>query len=105
MNDTNDFAFEKITENTRPKRHCVRFWKTDLIDADGNALYLGASGKTEGRRGLDIASERNMVIGDLNSTGLVNYAANEIMRVPESANNTFTVRYFTDGMVSVLILK
>jgi undecaprenyl-diphosphatase len=105
LNDTNDFAFEKITENTRPKRHCVRFWKTDLIDADGNALYLGASGKTEGRRSLDIASERKMVIGDLNSTGLVNYAANEIMRVPESANNTFTVRYFTDGMVSVLILK
>lgn len=105
LNDTNDFAFEKFTGPMHPTRHCVRFWKTGLVDANENILYLGASGKTEGRGSLDIASERNMVIDDLNSAGLLNYVSIEEMRGAESSNKTFNVRYFTDGMAAVLILK
>jgi undecaprenyl-diphosphatase len=105
LNDTNDFAFEKFTEDSYPKKHCVRFWKTDLVDTDGNSLYIGASGKTEGKGSLDVAKERDIVIDDLNSTGLVNYVAIEKLREPESSHRPFNVRYFTDGMVAVLILK
>jgi undecaprenyl-diphosphatase len=105
LNDTNDFAFEKFTEKTLPKKHCVRFWKTDLVDATGNVLYIGASGKTEGRGSLDVANERDMLIDDLNSTGSVSYIAIEKLKEPESSNKTFNVRYFTDGMAAVLILK
>jgi len=104
-NDTNDFAFEKFTEETTPKRHCVRFWKTDLVDTDGNTLYVGASGKTEGKKVLDVANERDMLIRDLDSSGLLSHAAVEKLREPESSNRPFNVRYFTDGMVAVLILK
>lgn len=105
LNDTNDFAFEKFTETTNPKRHCVRFWKTDLVDANENFLYIGASGKTEGKGSLDISNERNMLIEDLSSTGLVNYAVIEKLKEPESSNKPFNIRYFTDGMAAVLVLK
>lgn len=105
LNDTNDFAFEKFTESVLPEKHCVRFWKTDLVDADGNVLYVGASGKTEAKGSLDVAGERNMLISDLSSTGAVNYVAIEKLKEPESSRKPFTVRYFNDGMVAVLILK
>ena len=88
-----------------PKRHCVRFWKTDLVDADGNFLYIGASGKTEGRGSLDVARERNMLIDDLYSKDLASYVAIEKLREPEVSRKAFNVRYFTDGMSAVVILK
>jgi undecaprenyl-diphosphatase len=105
LNETNDFTFEKFTETTSPIRHCVRFWKTNLVDINENVLYLGASEKTEGRGSLDVASERNIIIGDLKSTGLVKYVAVEKLIEPESSHKTFNVHYFTDGMGAVLILK
>ena len=105
LNDTNDFTFEKYTEDTNPRRHCVRFWKTDLVDVDGNVLYVGASGKTEGWGSLDVADERSMLVEDLNSTGLLSYVSIEKLREPGTSHKTFRVRYFTDGMAAVLILK
>ncbi len=105
LNDTNDFTFEKFTEDMTPRKHCIRFWKTDLIDADGNILYVGASGKIEGWGSLDVAGERSMLVEDLNSTGLLSYASIEKLREPGASHKTFRVRYFTDGMVAVLILK
>ena len=105
LNETNDFTFEKFTENTSPRRHCVRFWKTNLVDINENILYLGASEKTEIRGSLDVAGERNIVIGDLKSTGLVKYVSVEKLKEPESSHKTFNVHYFTDGMGAVLIMK
>ncbi len=105
LNDTNDFTFEKFTDPAHPVRHCVRFWKTDLVDAGENVLYLGASGKTEGWDSLDIASERNMVIDDLNAAGLIRHVSVEKLKMPESSRKTFNVHYVSDGMVAVLILK
>ncbi|MFA6294761.1 MAG: LssY C-terminal domain-containing protein, partial [Victivallales bacterium] len=105
LNDTNDFTFEKYTEDTIPRRHCVRFWKTRLVDVDGNALYVGASGNTEGWGSLDIAGERSMLLEDLNGTGLLSYFSVEKLREPGASHKTFRVRYFTDGMTAVIILK
>jgi len=106
LNQSNEFAFEKITEKSYPKTHCIRFWKTNLIDSDGKSLYFGASGKT-GRKGdLDVAGERDLVVDDLKNTGLVSYASKEILTEPlKSSEKAFAIRYFSDGMLALIILK
>ncbi|HBC88706.1 MAG TPA: hypothetical protein DCZ94_17320 [Lentisphaeria bacterium] len=106
LNQSNDFAFEKISETTQPKKHCIRFWNTNLIDSSGNMLYIGSSGKTEGKGSLDVAAERTFISNDLNSTGLVSYMYVERLGDPTtSSRKPFAIRYFSDGMIMNLILK
>ncbi len=106
LNQSNDFAFERSTPDSRPKMHCIRFWKTNLVDSNGNVLYIGASGKTNEKGNLDVANERDIITNGLKSTGLVSYVSKETFSDPlTSSRRTFSIHYFSDGMVAVVILK
>ncbi|MFZ2655223.1 MAG: LssY C-terminal domain-containing protein [Victivallales bacterium] len=106
LNQANEFAFEKNTPDSFPKMHCVRIWKTNLVDTNGNILYLGASGKTSAKGSLDISRERNAIVGDLNGTGLVSYVSSETLSDPlVSSKRAFAIHYFSDGMIAVVILN
>ncbi|HCE42697.1 MAG TPA: hypothetical protein DET40_04040 [Lentisphaeria bacterium] len=106
LNQSNDFAFEKTNPNERPKTHCIRFWKTNLIDSKGNTLYVGAPGKTESKGSLDIANERKIMMNDMKTTNLASYVSDETLCEPlASSKRTFAIRYFSDGKIAVVIMK
>jgi LssY-like putative type I secretion system component LssY len=94
-----DLAFEHPVGNDPRKRHHVRFWKSEKIDADGRPIWIGSAvydehvglSKTTGQithvTGADIDAERDKLFHDLTQTGHL------------------TESYFIDGFHTILTGK
>lgn len=76
-----DSAFEKPVGHDPRKRHHVRFWRSERVDAEGRPLWAGAATYDE-RVGLshttgqithhiapDVDAERDQLMGDLQKAG------------------------------------
>jgi hypothetical protein len=76
-----DLAFEQPVGNDPRKRHHVRFWESDKVDADGRPVWVGSAvfdqrvglSKTTGEithtTAADVDAERDYLFEDLEKTG------------------------------------
>ena len=76
-----DLSFEQAVGPDPRKRHHVRFWKSEKLDADGRPVWLGAAifdeqvglshttGQITHKTAPDIDAERDKLFADLKETG------------------------------------
>jgi len=106
----NDLSFEKPTPaRTIRQRHQARLWKTDIRTPGGRAAYVGtvvfdAGLKWGGfyRISPDVDTEREGVLRDLLSAGVIASFGRNAFVPPMSGRNTFGDPYFTDGMIATI---
>ncbi|MCO5065165.1 MAG: LssY C-terminal domain-containing protein [Rhizobiaceae bacterium] len=112
-----DLAFEKPIGGSPDRRNHVRFWLT-AQEADNNELWLGSAsldtgagvshdtGQITHHIGPDIDAERDLVIRDLQDTGLVSRVYEiEGRGATQDGRNGGGDRYFTDGKAKIAVLK
>jgi len=113
-----DLAFEKPVGNSADRRHHVRFWQTDTLGDDGRPLWLGAAtfdrgvgfshdtGAITHHIGPDVDAERNALIGDLTTAGLL-VSTGEMSGIgaTRTGHNGGGDPYFTDGKAVIGVLK
>jgi hypothetical protein len=112
-----DLAYEKEIGGSPDQRHHLRLWQTPRLQ-DGRPLWLGAASKDRGA-GIshdtgqithhidpDIDAERDLVVSDLKTAGLVE-GTSQIQGVGPTTDgrNGGGDRYFTDGMATIAELK
>jgi hypothetical protein len=105
-----DLAFEQPVGNDPRKRHHVRFWKSEQLDANGLPAWMG-SGTFDERVGLsyttgqithhvdeDIDRERDHIIDTLQASGgLVDQTPIENFQPKREGRNGGGDRWVTDG--------
>ena len=76
-----DFAFEQPVGDDPTRRHHVRFWRSDIPDAQGRPLWLGAAtldvsvgfshdnGQITHHISPDVDAERELILADLKRAG------------------------------------
>lgn len=76
-----DLAFEQPVGNDPRKRHHVRYWRSDVVDEDGQPIWVGAAtfdakvgfshttGQVTHHTAADIDAERDKLFDDLKRTG------------------------------------
>lgn len=113
-----ELAFEKPVGKSADRRHHVRFWQTDALGDDGRPLWLGAAtfdrgvgfshetGAVTHHIGADVDAERNELIGDLTTAGLL-VSTGEMAGIgaTRTGRNGGGDPYFTDGMAIIGVLK
>jgi hypothetical protein len=113
-----DLAFEKLVGDSAYQRHHVRLWQTGDSDAAGRPLWLGSASFDRGvglshdtgaithHIGPDIDAERDFLIGDLTSAGVLeqSYAVDGVGATQDGRNGEGD-RYFTDGKAIVGVLR
>jgi membrane-associated phospholipid phosphatase len=111
--EVNDFGFEKPTAtNSVRQRHHARFWKTDFVTADGYNIYVGTASLDIGMKWLvahridpAIDVERDFILSDLKSTGLVDSIKESKFVQPTLGKNSAGDQFFTDGNVYIVKFK
>jgi hypothetical protein len=113
-----DLAFEKPVGGSADRRHQVRFWRTDATGDDGRPLWLGSASFDRGvglshdtgaithHIGPDIDAERDLVIHDLSTAGMV-ISMSDIPGIgaTRTGRNGGGDPYFTDGKAIVGVLR
>lgn len=107
-----DFGFQKPTEaQSIRKRHHVRFWRTPYLSADGRRLYVGTASLDIGLKwGIihkispDIDSERERLSADFLQAKIVDVVQHVQFVNPMLGYNEYKDPFFTEGMLSVMIL-
>lgn len=109
----NDFGFEKPTaaKNVR-ERHHARFWRTQFETVDGRRLYVGAASFDVGMKWFithkikpDIDTEREVLLADLESGGLVLGYEKQQSVEPTLGKNFSGDQFFTDGKLYSIVLR
>jgi len=113
-----DFAFEQPEGSDPRKRHHVRFWKSDKLEADGRPLWMGAAtfdshvglshttGQITHHIGPDVDAERDKLLGDLERAGrLAEVEWYDGFQTKRQGDNGGGDRWFTDGRLPVGVLK
>jgi len=108
-----DFAFEQeLGDATR--RHHVRFWKLDQLDAHGRPLWLGAAthdigigvshanGHPTHHIAADIDAERDKLVGDVQAIGGVEIAWVDNFQPESEGRNAAGDRFVTDRRLAVV---
>ncbi|HZU38981.1 MAG TPA: LssY C-terminal domain-containing protein [Gemmataceae bacterium] len=112
-----DLAFQRQVGHSARRRHHVRFWRSDQV-IDGRPVWFGAvtydtkagfshrTGQITHHIGPDIDAERNELIAGLSRKHLFTRTY-QIRGIGPTRNgkNGGGDRYFTDGMVTVGVLK
>lgn len=109
----NDLSYQKPTaDKTLRKRHHVRFWRTNFVNADGLRLFVGAASFDDG---LDwqllhhidpnIDAERDMLAADLVGTGLVLQKDMLQLSTARLGRSVAGDPWFTDGRAIMLVLR
>jgi hypothetical protein len=112
-----DCAFEKPVGHDPRKRHHVRFWRSERVDAEGRPLWAGAATYDE-RVGLshttgqithhiapDVDAERDQLMGDLQKAGgLADLFILEGYHETRTGKNGGGDPWRTDGDVKVGVL-
>lgn len=113
-----DLAFEKPVGNDPRHRNHVRFWKGPKPDADGRPVWLGAAtydrgvglshttGEVTHHIASNVDTERDRLIGDIESTGRVSESTREtgFHKVREGKNGGGDP-WHTDGDLRIVVLK
>jgi len=113
-----DLAFEKPSGISPSRRHHVRFWQALDVGQDGAPVWLGGAtydrsvgvshftGQVTHHIDADIDSERDLLIGDLATSGHV-LSAYEVAGVGPTLHgrNGGGDLYFTDGEIRFVRLK
>jgi hypothetical protein len=113
-----DLAFERPVGHDPRRRHHVRFWKSETVDADGRPVWIGAAvydehvglSKTTLEithvTGPDIDKERDKLFSDLKETGKLSetYFIDDFHKIHEGRNGGGDP-WHTDGKLAVGIIK
>jgi hypothetical protein len=112
-----DLAFEKPVGDTPRSRHHVRFWRSDKLDPDGRPVWIGSAifddrvglsrttGQITHHTAADIDTERDFLLKDLESTGLLAevYTEDDFHKV-RSGRNGGGDPWHTDGKLYVGVI-
>ncbi len=108
-----DLGFEKETEKqTVRSRHHARFWKTRYETAPGSSLFVGTVSLDTGVKwggvthtiGPDIDTERDLLVSDLKSGGIVDDIQEISLVSPTLGRNFSGDEFFTDGKAVFLTM-
>jgi len=111
--NVHDFGFQKSTNlNNVRTRHHARFWKTNYITENGNAVYVGTASFDSGikwgivhRINPDIDTEREFLFNDLQKTGMLVNVKKQQSVSPELGSNFSGDLFFTDGKLYLITVK
>jgi hypothetical protein len=105
-----DLAFEQPVGNDPRKRHHVRFWKAEKVDADGRPLWVGSAtydksvgfshttGQITHHIAADVDAERDHLFRELKQTGdLANVSIVENFHKTREGRNGGGDPWHTDG--------
>ena len=109
-----DLAFEQPAANNPSKRHHVRFWRLERLDASGRPLWIGAA-TYDARIGLshvnghvthhiaaDVDSERNKLLDDIQHAGRVSIDWIDNFQPVRQGRNGGGDPFYTDGRLAVI---
>jgi len=105
-----DLGFEKPTKlNSIRQRHHARFWRTHFVTSFGRQIYVGTASFDVGIKwGIthiikpDIDSEREFLLNDLKSSGILASIEKKQLVKPTLGNNFARDPFFTDGKVYII---
>ena len=113
-----DLAFEKPVGDDPRRRHHVRFWKSDQIDAQGRPLWAGSvtydervglshtTGQITHHIGPDVDAERDQLFDDLKKTGdLATVEVIDGFHKTKSGTNGGGDPWHTDGRLALGTIK
>ena len=112
-NQVHNFGFEKPTDiqNVR-QRHHARFWLTPYRLKNGERIYVGTASLDIGIKwgvthkiNPDIDTEREFLLNDLRSTGLIGEFRKIQFVKPAIGQNFSGDQFFTDGKIYIIMLK
>ncbi|MBX3570582.1 MAG: LssY C-terminal domain-containing protein [Rhizobiaceae bacterium] len=112
-----DLAFEKRDGVSPDRRHHVRFWRAGAAEGGAAPLWLGAAsfdrgvgfshdtGQITHHIGPDVDAERDLLMADLQATGLVAEVSEEPgIGATAAGRNGGGDPYFTDGLIKLAVL-
>ena len=113
-----DLAFEREDGASASRRHHLRLWLTLETGDEGRPLWLGSAsydrdagfshdtGQVTHHIAPDVDAERDMVMGELEGSGLLSRRYEIPGRgATQDGRNGGGDRYFTDGLAAVGVLK
>jgi hypothetical protein len=113
-----DLAFEQDMGGSADRRHHVRWWRAEPLDAAGRPLWIGdatfdrnagishRTGQITHHIAPDIDAERNQLMADLAEAGqLAGRYEWPGIGATQDGRNAGGDRYYTDGMVAVGVLR
>lgn len=110
-----DFAFEQPAAGNPSKRHHVRFWRADLLDALGRPLWIGAAtydakiglshvnGHVTHHIAADVDSERDKLLDDARNTGHASVHWIDDFQTARKGRNGGGDPFYTDGRLAVIV--
>jgi hypothetical protein len=113
-----DLAFEQEVGSSADRRHHVRWWRCDELDASGRPLWIGdasfdkdsgvshLTGQITHHIAPDVDADRDRLIEGLEQAGqLVDTYQWPGVGPTEDGRNAGGDHYYTDGMIDVGVLK
>jgi LssY C-terminus len=113
-----DLAFEQDVGGSADRRHHVRWWRAEPLDAAGRPLWIGdatfdrdagishLTGQITHHIAPDIDAERDQLMADLAEAGqLAGRYEWPGIGATQDGRNAGGDRYYTDGMIAVGVLK
>jgi hypothetical protein len=113
-----DLAFEEDVGGSADRRHHVRWWRAEPLDAAGRPLWIGdatfdrdagishLTGQITHHIGPDIDAERDRLMADLVAAGqLAGRYEWPGIGATQDGRNAGGDRYYTDGLMAVGVLK
>jgi len=112
-NQPNERGFQKSTaDQTLRVRHHARFWDTRFVTPDGARIFVGTTSFDDGlvwgvlhHIDPNIDAERDTLIADLQSTGLIGQSNQFQLSTPHLGTDIAGDPWFTDGKAVVLRLR
>jgi hypothetical protein len=112
-----DLAFEREVGSSADRRHHVRWWRSNELDANGRPFWIGdatfdigsglshLTGQITHHIDPDVDAQRDQLIADLDKGGQLQRQY-QVMGVgpTQDGRNAGGDRYYTDGMLSVGVL-
>jgi hypothetical protein len=113
-----DLAFEKPVGHDPRRRHHVRFWQSESLDAEGRPIWIGAA-TFDSRAGVshttgqfthhiapDVDKERAVLLLDIERTGwLRQFTWVENFQLPKHGRNGGGDVYYTDGRLALAVIS
>lgn len=108
-----NFGFEKSTDvKSVRQRHHARFWKTNLITAQKETIYVGTASLDIGIKWFithkispDIDTERELLLTDLQKIGVIKNFERVKLVSPALGQNFSGDQFFTDGGAYFIVFR
>lgn len=112
-----DLAFEREVGSSADRRHHVRWWRSNELDANGRPFWIGdasfdvgsgvshLTGQITHHIDPDVDAQRDQLIADLRKAGKLQRQYQVVGVGPtQDGRNAGGDRYYTDGMLSIGVL-